>query len=261
MRQAVAFGGALRYEFLMQVRRPALWIGGLLLSAFLFNHFGAFYLADRIPNVDESLGSWAGSVALFFPIAAGLLLADRYTRDRKAHVDELLETSAASTGARLFGKFFGSALATLAPVFLVYMVGAALILAHWGELAAVPLALALFVVVNVTGILFVGAFSIACTTALWPVVYQFLFVGYWFWGNLLNPRLGIPTLNGTLLTPNGRYARAGLFPSTVLHIGIYYEPPPATLAQAIGSLLLLLGCALVALLAAWGWLNWQQQHR
>ncbi len=260
MAQLRPLWGALRFEFLMQVRRPALWIGTLLLSLFLFKSFSDFYLTARYPTVYQSLGSWAGFVARFFPIAAGLLLADRYARDGKTRVDALLVTSPTSTGARLFGKYIGSSLATVVPVLVVYLVGITLILAYWRDAAALPEALGIFVAVNVTGILFVGAFSIACTTVLWPALYQFLFIGYWFWANFLNPHLGIPTLDGTLLTPSGDFILAGLFPDTVLNIGAYHGPH-IPVAQGVESLALLLGCALAVQGAAWGWLAWRQSQQ
>ena len=36
--------------------------------------------------------------------------------------------------------------------------------------------------VNLPGLLFVAAFSVSCPVILWVPLYQFLFVGYWFWG-------------------------------------------------------------------------------
>jgi ABC-2 type transport system permease protein len=260
MSQVAAIRGVLRYEFLMQARRPALWIGTLLLSAFLFKNFNGFYLSRNLPTVYQSLGNWASFVARFFPIAAGLLLADRYTRDRGTRTDELLTTSPTSIGTRLFGKYVGSSLATALPVLLVYLVGTVAILAYWRDPGALLEALGIFCVVNLVGILFVGAFSVACTTVLWMPLYMFLFVGYWFWGNLLNPHKGIPTLNGTLLTPGGDFILAGLFPDTVLRLGTF-QGFTATVSQGVESLALLLGCALLALIAAWGWLGWQQRHR
>ncbi|MGZ3582963.1 MAG: ABC transporter permease [Ktedonobacterales bacterium] len=265
MSQLAALLGAMRYEFLMQIRRIALWVGMLFLYPFCFNHFNDLFLdSNFFPSARYSLGQWAQFIALFFPLAAGLLLADRFTRDRKTRVDELLTTTHSTISARLAGKYLGSALATLVPPFVAYAIGAALIITHWRAFGDVPLALGLFLVGLVPAVLFVGAFSIACTTALWPVLYQFLFVGYWFWGNFLNPKLGIPTLNGTLLTPSGKHAITGLFFSASgWHYGQFgrYSLPVSTFQQGIESLLLLLGCALVALVAAWGWLRWQQAHR
>src|SRR5262249_48603376 len=112
-----------------------------------------------------------------------------------------------------------------------------------------------FVATSVVAVLFVGAFSIACTTVLWPVLYQFLFVGYWFWGNFLNPKIGIPTLNGTLLSSDGRFILRGFFPAAAP-----FEPA-ATPLQAAGSLALLLGSAALALIIAWRGLLWWEAHR
>lgn len=258
MNQLAVLGGAARYEFLMQVRRISLWVGMLLLCALVFRHFDFFYLggaSSRMTDARASVLSWASIIVLFYPIAAGLLLADRFSRDGKTHVDELLDTAPGGLLARIIGKYLGSALATMLPIVLIYLIGVTLIVVHWHDPSAIPLALAVFALTTAVAVLFVGAFSIACTTVLWPVLYQFLFVGYWFWGNLLNPKLGIPTLNGTLLTPSGRFIVAGFFP----HLMPYEDV--VTPLQAGESLVLLLGCAGVALIAAWGWLRWRGSHR
>lgn len=253
----VALWGAIRYEFWMQARRTALWIGiALLATLFLRNLHGIIYsTAPYITSVRDSTLVWAQFIALFFPLAAGLLLADRYTRDGKTRMDELLNATPTSLLTRLLGKYLGAVAGTLLPIFLVYALGIGLIMARWGDLSALPLALAAFATTTCVSVLFVGAFSIACTTVMWPILYQFLFVGYWFWANLLSPYGSIPTLNGTVLTPDGRFIMAGFFADpTLLFLS-------ATPLQAIASLASLLGCAAIALLAAWGWLRWQAAHR
>ncbi len=259
MTQLPSLLGAVRYEFLMQIRRRALWIAMLAVCPFLFRHFDAFYLSNQL-TLQMSLGQWTQLTTRLFPIAAGLVLADRYARDRKSYVDELITTTPVSNGTRLFGKWLGSGFATLTPIFLVHLAGLLLILNHWHAWNALPEALALFVVVDGVAVLFVCAFSIACTTVLWTVLYQVLFVGYWFWGNLLRPNLGIPTLNGTLLTPSGHFTLPGLFPSTVLRQGSY-TGHTVTAGEGLASLALLLACALAAQLGAWAWLDWRQAHR
>ena len=97
-------------------------------------------------------------------------------------------------------------------------------------------------------ILFIGAFSIACTSFLWVPLYQFLFVGYWFWGNLL-PNFGIPTLSETILTPVGGYMCTGFFNPEgregVCSPGIQGATP----LQGVESTLLLLSMAVLVLLA------------
>jgi len=260
MRPLTAFRGTFIYELLMQIRRPSLWIAFLLVGVFVFRAFGGLYLSGQIPTGAMALGNWSNFLALFYPLACGLLLADRFPRDQKYHVTEILATTPSGLGARLWGKYAGATVATLIPVFALYLGGALVIMQYHHDFAALPLALALFVANMGTAVLFVAAFSIACTTVMWPVLYQFLFVGYWFWGNFLNPRLGIPTFNGTLLTPSGHYIVAGLFPSTALARSGFHEAT-ASAAQGVTSLVLLLGCAALAQLAAWGWLRWRQQRQ
>ncbi len=255
-----AFTGVLRYELWMQLRRPALWIAAGVICLFAFRSFRGFYLTDNGMTLDMRLGDWAGFLSGFYPIAAGLVLADRFPRDRKLHTDELLMTSPAETGARLWGKWVGTVLATLLPALIIYLLGAAAILQYAHDASRLPFALLLFLASDGTAVIFVGAFTIACTTFMWPILYQFLFVGYWFWGNFLNPHLGIPTINGTLLTARGDMILAGLFPSTVLRLH-GFSAPSASFAQGIGSLALLLGCAVIAQLAAWRGLVRHEHHQ
>src|SRR5215471_15101555 len=92
-----AITAVLRYEFLMQLRRRSLWIGFALLSLFAYRNFGLFYFGNRsIASAPAALTSWAAFLALFYPIGAGLLLADRLPRDRRLHVDELLAAAPAA---------------------------------------------------------------------------------------------------------------------------------------------------------------------
>jgi ABC-2 type transport system permease protein len=255
-----AFTGVLRYEFWMQIRRPALWITAVLLSLFLLKSFRGFFLADNGLTLDMNLGQWAEFLSGFYPIAAGLLLADRFSRDRKLHTDELLMTVPAATHVRLWGKWAGTVLATLIPVTAIYLLGALAIMQNRHDFSHLPFALLVFLASSGTALVFVGAFTLACTTVMWPILYQFLFVGYWFWGHFLNPKLGIPTINGTLLTVRGDIILAGLFPSSVLKAD-GFSAPTATLAQGFGSLALLLGCAAIAQIVAWRGLAWHEQHQ
>jgi ABC-2 type transport system permease protein len=79
-------------------------------------------------------------------------------------------------------------------------------------------------------------------------LYQFLFVGYWLWVDL-NPTQAIPTLNGTLVSPNENYVYTGIFHFFAYNDGMY---PSATAAQAIANIAVLLACGALALLAAMG---------
>src|SRR5207302_4913010 len=140
----------------------------------------------------------------------------------------------AALSARLVGKYLGSTLATLVPMFAFYSIGIGYVLYQTHNLLALPLALATFAAIVLPGILFIAAFSIACPAILWVPLYQFLYVGYWFWGNWLGARTGIPTLSETILTPVGTYISSGFFGDSIFPV------QDATAWLAIESMLLLL---------------------
>jgi ABC-type Na+ efflux pump permease subunit len=232
--------GLARYEFAMQFRRRAVWFGlgllALLLAAGRVGGFGVVSTDD--PTLPQAVARWSVAVQLLLPVAFGLLLADRIPRDRRLRIDELAAATPASTGVRLLAKFAGATLATLVPTAAIYGVGVAYLAATEGRPAAIPLAAAAFATINLPGLLFVAAFSVACPAVLWVPLYQFLFVGYWFWGNLLPPDGAVPTLSGTWLTPIGGYALGGL----------WYDQYPAW--EGVASIGLLLIAAALALVAA-----------
>lgn len=136
------------------------------------------------------------------------MLADRLPRDRRTRVAELLDTFPGALYARLFGKYLGSTLATLVPMFLIYSLGVGYIIARWHALQILPLALATFGAIALPGLLFIGAWTLAFSSVIWTPLYQFLFIGYWFWGNLLLG-IGIPSPGSTILTPVGGYMCTG----------------------------------------------------
>ncbi len=252
--QWCAFWGATRYEFLMQVRRWALWIGFFCVAALTFLAIlGTKTWTDdsHRPSVVSAFAAVASLVMFFLPIAVGFLTTDRLTRDRKTRVEETLNTLPASSGARLLGKYIGVVGAALLPMLIAYAAGVAYLLAVRGrDTLSFPLAVGPFLAIIVPGVLFVAAFSLICPLVIWGPLYQFLFLGYWFWGNLIYlPRL--PTLNGTLLTADGDYAAVAFFgsdSSVITH---------ATAAQAIASIALLLGLSALILLAGWSYQRWR----
>jgi hypothetical protein len=136
-----------------------------------------------------------------------------------------------------------------------YSIGVGIVLYQTHNLLAIPLALETFTAIVLPGILFISAFSIACPAILWVPLYQFLFVGYWFWGNLLPPSFGIPTLSATILTPIGGYMTAGFFG------GDGFPVAHATALQGVESTVLLLGIASLVMLTLWGYLKWDQARQ
>lgn len=246
-----ALRGAAGCEFRMQARRRVVWIVSAVLGLLVF--WAYRWAPDPEATVTESMTLWAQRVQSLLPIGVGVLLADRLPRDRRTKVGEILETTPAPAGARLLGKFVGATLATLVPILAVYAVGVGVVLGETRDWRSLPLALGVFAAINLPGLLFVGAFSIACPALLWVPLFQFLYVGYWFWGNLLPPDQGIPTLNGTLLTPIGDYMAAGFF--GVRGLAWVAEATPWQGAQ---SVVLLIGSAAAALADAHLLLRWQQ---
>lgn len=249
--------GATNYEFRMQVRRLALWLTFLLLGMiFIIYHQPWFRPVSS--SVSDALVYWAGEMQMLLAIAAAILLADRLPRERRIHIDELHATYSNPLSARLIGKLLGSTLATLLPMLVVYGVGAIYILNRWHAFSAWPVALGSFAALIVPGILFVSALSIACTALLWLPLYQLAFVLYWFWGNLLPPEIGIPTISNTMLTPIGSYTCAGLFNQRsrelVCGTGLHGITP----LQGVESIALLIGSSLVLMLLLTSYLHWKQ---
>jgi len=254
MNQRAAFLGALTYEFRMQIRCRAVWISFIALGLF-FTQFHQPWFRSITTPASSAIIYWTGIVQSFLAVVFALMLADRLPRDRWTKVDELLNTLPGSVSARIFGKYLGSSCATLIPMFAVYSVGIGYILFRWHTIQGIPLALASFAAIALPGLLFIAAFSIACTAILWVPLYQILFVGYWFWGNLL-PDVGIPTLSTTILTPVGGFMCTGFFnphgQEGVCSPGIQ----GTTAFQGTVSILLLVGIAMLVIVSLIGYLKW-----
>jgi len=253
MNQLSIFLGSLRYEFRMQIRRRPLWITFIVLGLF----FTQFHIwnTPRIRTAADMVIFWTGVVQTYLAVAVGVLLADRLVRDRRTKVEELFNALPCTLSARILGKYLGCTLATLVPMFTIYSLGVGYIVYHQQDIQILPLALVTFAAIALPGILFVAAFSLACPVILWVPLYQFLFIGYWFWGNLLPPGRGIPTLSNTILTPLGDTMLAGFYGESGLLI------KHATALQGVESILLLLGLAALALFVLWRYLLWQQAQQ
>lgn len=263
MYQLSILGGVIRYEYRMQVRRKALWITFvcflLLLAALvLSNVSGELYQAlthlNKYPILTVVV-IWTGIANYIFPIAVGCLLADRQPRDKRTRVDELFTAMPGALSTRLVGKYLGCTLASLTPMAIIYTLGLGVILYQTQNPMVIPLALAAFAAIVLPGILFIGAFSIACPAIIWVPLYQFLYVGYWFWGNLLPSGRGIPTLSGTILSPVGGYASTGFFGTSLTQV------QQATALQGVESILLLLALAAFVMVMLWSLLKWQQAQQ
>jgi len=204
-----------RTEFSMSIRRKGLIIPYLLLFLFyLVTLFAGEWDFETIEMPIKQL--WGDSAQIvsmfnvFFPVLGGIAAADRLIRDQKLKTIELLRTTLVTNPAYLLGKYFGVLASLLTPILIFILIVRAAAFIGGSPWITIPMSLLEFVVMSIPAFAFVTAFSLVCPLVLPLRVYQVLFTGYWFWGNLLSPEV-FPSLSGTLLEPVGFIALEGLF--------------------------------------------------
>lgn len=260
MSQRAILWGVIRYEYKMQVRRRFLWLvfAGIALlmllamSGDLVNsgrNFQGMSLLQQIATATLDI-SWLPVIGI------GVFLADRFPRDRSCRVDELFESTVGTLNTRLLGKYLGCLLGTLLPAFLAYCFAMCVLAFYRHTLLVLPLSLVAYTTIVLPGVCFVTAFTLACTSLMWVPLYQLLFIGYWFWGNMLGPRTRLPTLSTTILTPRGGFIAGGLF--NVAPINGLSAAAPLT---GIASLLLLLLIPSLVMLLFYRYLRWEQLRK
>ncbi|WP_405139804.1 hypothetical protein OG589_24155 [Sphaerisporangium sp. NBC_01403] len=205
----------LRYEFLMQVRRPVLWIVYGLAFAALVSLLRQGYVVPTPGSGDPddprpAMIAVSETVVALMPAVYGCLLADRLIRDRRLGVAGVLDSTPAGHTGRLIGKYLGVCAATALPIALIHLGRAVAFAVAEGRPAALGWALLLLVVKIVPALLFVGALALAGPLLVPPLLFRVLFVGYWFWGNLI-PANMMPTISHTVFSANARYVEYGLF--------------------------------------------------
>jgi ABC-2 type transport system permease protein len=242
------FLGLVRHEFGMSIRRPGLWIAYGLLGLF----YGIVFFTPS-PEGDVFLippnetWTYAGQVIMMFnmlwPLAGGILAADRMQRDFRLGVRELQDSTPLGRTAYILGKYFGVLFSVLVPMLVwTILIGLLAIPLAQAPLSFLGALLAAFLAASVPACAFVVAFSLACPLVMPLRLYQILFTGYWFWANYMSPNV-FPTLNGTLLTPNGEFVTEAFF-------GTFMSSPDEVLAspaQAWANLLVLGLCIAAAL--------------
>ena len=168
---------------------------------------------------------------------------------------DLLETTPASDAVRLAGKYLGATSATILPILIVYVLGIAWLATEFDATTVLGQGVAAFLLINLPGLLFVAAFSVCVPVVMRVPLYQFLFVGYWFWGNLMPPQT-MPTLSMTWLAPIG-YVPAQAFFQPFVDQGTV---PNWGALDAVISISLLLGLAVAALGAGLLVSRWQRSR-
>ncbi len=257
------FFGVTRHEFSMSIRRPGFWISYILLSLF-------YIISILTPSMDGSedivlpdqIWPEAGHVVfmfnIFLPLLAGILAADRMQRDARTGVRELQRSTPLSMPVYILAKYLGVLCSVLTPMFLLVSVTGIVLVAK--ELAPLsflwPLLLA-FLSIAVPAHAFVVAFSLACPLIMPLRVYQVLFTGYWFWGNLLTPK-AFPTISDTVLNAVGQYplqAFFGMYMDSTYKVEDGFTPPEAVL-----NLVVLTACIVSALFVLDRYLRWQERR-
>lgn len=261
MSQRAILWGVIRYEFRMQARRRSLWIVfagiALIMLAVMPGDIINSGQSLRGMNLLQQVAAVTFDISWLPVIGIGIFLADRFPRDKSHRVDELFESTAGTLSTRLAGKYLGCLLGTLLPAFLAYGLAMCALALLKHTLLVLPLSLVAYTASVVPGVCFVTAFTLACTSVIWVPLYQFLFIGYWFWGNMLGPGMGLPTLSATILTPRGSFIAAGLFNIPPVTPGM----PAASLLTGMASMLLLLLIPLLVMLLFYRSLKWEQSGR
>jgi hypothetical protein len=204
------------------------------------------------------MGYWAMEFNLLCPIAFALLMAGRVPRDGHLRTGDLLDATPSSLTTRLWAMYLGGTLATALPIAAGMVAATTYEAVARRDLMVVPDGVLALLTVNLPGLLLIGALSIIGSGLVWTPLYWILFVGYWIWGNLLNPTVA-PTLSGTLLTPIGNNAASGIFGTDDHFFTGTIDQPPflyPTLRDGVVSIVLLVAVALATMLAGGRLLAW-----
>jgi ABC-type transport system involved in multi-copper enzyme maturation permease subunit len=257
------FIGVVQHEFNLSIRRPGFWIAYTLITIF-------YLVSILIPSMDgssdiippEMVRSEAGLMVfmnnVFMPLLAGILAADRMQRDFHTGVRELQRSTPFSIPVYILAKYLGVLASVLVPMFLLVMFsGGVYILKGLAPVNFLwPLLLA-FLSIAVPAHAFVVAFSLACPLVIPLRVYQVLFTGYWFWGNLLSPK-AFPTISDTVLNAVGQYPLQAYFHSTMGSTQPVTES--YTVIEAVLNLIVLTACIALALFAVDRYLRLQERR-
>lgn len=206
------FFGIVFYEYFMSIRRWGIWIiFGLVFGVYFFTLVAG---PSGMANLQDDAGLWLYIAQMTYkfnillPAVAAIAHADRLVRDLKIGTIELLQSAPLDRRAYILGKYLGSLCSALTPALIAIFIldlHSVWMGASW---KVFPISLLVFLLVAVPTYVFVIAFSLALPAIMPARVYQILFVGYWMWGNYLNPK-DYPTINGTFLTASGRFVIEG----------------------------------------------------
>lgn len=232
-----------RYEYLMQVRRPAVWLVVIGLIALRSSSPWPINIGS-VTDHATLVGDWTYNFTMLGPIGVGAVLADRIGRESRLELSDLLASTPTGIGPRLWGKAVGAGAAAMTPFALCWAALLGYLTAKNG-VGVIPVGIAAFVVIMLPGLIFVSAFSVTVPLLIGAPLYRLGMFGYWVWGNMIGPRYGIPTPAGTPFEAIGEFPAGAWFHSVVWDAG--ERGVGTTGADAVISIAFLLLAALAAL--------------
>jgi ABC-2 type transport system permease protein len=252
--------GVFRYEYLMQIRRWGLWVSCGLLTGFF-----CFFLISQPERVGQGLGTdtWTLGASLISlmnllaPVAAAILIADRFPRDRQLHMSEVLETALPSSWSLVAGRLLGSLLAAMTPTLLILLAASTYLTLYLKTPATLLTLPVTFLALVLPTWLFFTAWSLIFPVVMPLRLYQVLFAGFWLWAIYINPK-NLPTISNSILDPSGEYARYAFFihdPATAASFS-----PADSVGWAIVNMLWMIGTAIIALALLPAVLRWREQQ-
>lgn len=253
-----AWRAATRYECIMQLRRPGMWLTSVLMIGLSLVVSG-FGQAFRDPDPKVATVRMALSCGIALPIGFAILVSDRAIRDQRLHLADLLDSTGSAGPGRLLGKYTGGCAGAAVPIVALYLGGAACY-AGWHRAPSTVLwGLAVFATVLLPGLVMIGAVAVCVPLVVPPTIFRIAVVGFWLWSSWLVPPKSVFGLGETVLSPTGGYALAALFHYRGSHAGapgwagpvpgapLNVLRPAPSIATATLSILLMLAIAAATL--------------
>ncbi len=249
-----------RYEAAMLLRTRGVWFAyGIVCAVYLCSPSIWRLLTKEFPVRPAQMWQLAGQLVfqfnMFLALVAGIVTSDRLQRDIRLKVSELQRSAPVGRWPYLMGKYLG-ALAVMLSAYGLWLAAFGTTLVALGVVPAafLPRLAVAFVAIGTPAFAFVVAISMAGPLVAPLRVYQISFIGYWFWGNYLNPKI-LPTLNGTLVTASGIYALQAFF-GGFLWGGYHGERSPSEAWMNLATLTL---CTAGVLALAERYLAWRER--